>query len=152
MKKFSRMIKKFPVLCLCVVLMFGTACAEGIRELCSGFDRLYYCCTLPDGRVLLTGMKNRTTGDYYDPVAWVLCLNPDGTVSWEFDDRGANGYSSVVQAAALRDGTIAVVFEDRQLPDREDRITIRFFTKDGQLTGKELPIPANCVTFRATPS
>ena len=152
MKKFNRMIRRFLVLCLCLALLAGSACAEEMKSICSGLDHVYYSCTLEDGRLLLTGVKNRTTSDYYDPVAWVVCLNPDGTVSWEFDDQGADGYSSVVQAAALRDGNVAMVFEDRQLLDREDRITIRFFAKDGQPTGKELPIPTDCVTFRATPS
>ena len=106
MRKSCLLMKTILALCLCLALLAGTACAEEMKSICSGLDYLYYSCTLADGRLLLTGVKNRTTSDYYDPVAWVVCLNPDGTVSWEFDDQGADGYSSVVQAAALRDGTV----------------------------------------------
>ena len=153
MKKFNRTIKRFLALCLCAALLCGAACAEEIRTICTGLEELYYRCTLPDGRVLMTGSKIRPDpASYDDKAAWVVCLNPDRTVCWEYADQGENAYSSAVQAAALRDGTIAAVFEDRQLLDRENRIAVRFFTQDGQPTGKEFPIPADRVTWRATPS
>ena len=150
-----RKIRSILALCLCVMMLCGAACAEGIVSVCSGLEYLYYNCTLPDGRVLLAGAKNRPGVEYYenyDPVAWVVCLNPDRTVSWEFADTGENGYVSAIQAAALQDGTVAVVFEDRQLLDRPDRTTVRFFTQDGQLTGREFGLSTEQVPIKATSS
>ena len=153
MKKFNRTIKRFLALCLCAALLCGAACAEEIRTICTGLEELYYRYTLPDGRVLMTGSKIRPDpASYDDKAAWVVCLNPDRTMSWEFADTGENGYVSAVQAAALQDGTVAVVFEDRQLLDRENRLTVRFFTQDGKETGKELELSTKLVTFKATPS
>ena len=152
MKKFGWVMKSILALCLCLALLAGTACAEEIREICFGLDYMHYGCTLADGRMVLVGAKNLADGYYFEPVARVVCLNPDGTLSWEFADTGENGYVSAVQAAALQDGTVAVVFEDRQLLDREDRLTVRFFTQDGKETGKELELSTKLVTFKATPS
>ena len=133
MKKFSRTIKNILVLCLCLALLAGTACAEEVHIICSGkSDYLNYDGMLPDGRLLLTGGKDLSDTVYYRG-SWVLCLNPDRTVSWEIVDEE---YYEVRAAAILPDGTIGVVFENRQMMDREDRITIRFYTPDGKATWK----------------
>ena len=149
MKKFSRTIKNILVLCLCLALLAGTACAEEVHIICSGkSDYLNYDGTLPDGRVLLTGGKDLSDTVYYRG-AWVLCLNPDRTVSWEIVDEA---YYEVRAAAILPDGTIGVVFENRQMMDREDRITIRFYTPDGKATGRELELSTENVIYEVNAS
>ena len=150
MKKIPEMIAAL-VLCVCFVLLCGIAGAEEIHVLGSGnWDDLDYQFTLPDGRILLTGAKEKDDSD--DLEAWVLCLNPDRTVSWEYLDREPDGYTWARLAAMMPDGTIAVEFENIQLTDRQNGITVRFFTQDGQLTGKEVPFSPDYIPFRATPN
>ncbi len=150
MKKIPGMITAL-VLCVCFVLLCGIAGAEEIHVLGSGnWDDLDYQFKLPDGRILLTGAKEKDDSD--DLEAWVLCLNPDRTVSWEYLDREPDGYTWARLAAMMPDGTIAVEFENIQLTDRQNGITVRFFTQDGQLTGKEVPFSLDYIPFRATPN
>ena len=139
-------------LSLCLALLAGTACAEEIHVLSTGnsWDYLGYRFTLPDGRILLAGEK-QTEDPNYTRQVWLLCLNPDRTVSWEaFDD----GYDEIRAAAVLPDGTIGAVFENRQMGylDRPDQVTVKFFTQDGQPTGKAFDLPPECVVFRAGPT
>ena len=149
MKKFSRTIKNILVLCLCLALLAGTACAEEVHIICSGkSDYLNYDGMLLDGRLLLTGGKDLSDTVYYRG-SWVLCLNPDRTVSWEIVDEE---YYEVRAAAILPDGTIGVVFENRQMMDREDRITIRFYTPDGKATGRELELSTENVIYEVNAS
>lgn len=131
-------------LCLCAGLFFGGARAEQIVELsCGASEWLDLQCTLPDGRLLLTGGKGADGSAA--PSAWMLCLNADRTVSWEYIDR--DGYRSAGKAAVTEDGTAAVVFEDRQ-----GKLKARFFTADGEPTGRELELPEGCAVYAAEPS
>ena len=149
MKKFFCAMKYILVLCLCLALPAGTACAEEVHILCSGRpDYLSYDGTLPDGRVLLTGGKDLSDEGYYRG-AWVLCLNPDRTVSWEIVDEA---YYEVRAAAILPDGTIGVVFENRQMMDVPDQVTIRFYTPDGKATGRELELATENIIYEVKPS
>ncbi len=133
-----RTIGRILALCLCLVLLAGAAGAEETRMICSGRpDELDFACTLPDGRLLLTGVKDV---DVYDSMrAWVLCVNPDATVSWEIVDRDEKGYQAAGEAAVLPDGTVAVAFGRYEGSLRKN--TIRFYTQDGQPTGRELVFP-----------
>ena len=155
MRKSCLLMKTILALCLCLALLAGTACAEEIREISTGknWDYLSYSGTLPDGRILLTGAKQLEETSY-EMRAWLLCLNPDRTVSWEFVDTEDNGYYETRAAAVLPDGTVAAVFENRQMGDenRPDQVTVKFFTPDGQPTGKVFDIPSEYVVFRAGPS
>ena len=149
MRKHCLWMKSILALCLCVALLAGTACAEEVHIICSGkSDYLNYDGTLPDGRVLLTGGKDLSDESYHRG-GWVLCLNPDRTVSWEIVDEE---YYEVRAAAILPDGTIGVVFENRQMMDREDRITIRFYTPDGKATGRELELSTENVIYEVNAS
>ena len=152
MKKCSRTSKNILALCLCLALLAGTACAEEIHVLSSGnsWDNLSCRCTLPDGRILLAGEKQTEDPNYIRQV-WLLCLNPDRTVSWEAAD---DLYDEVRTAAVLPDGTIGAVFENRQMGDknRPDQVTVKFFTQDGQPTGKSFDLPPECAVAGACPS
>ncbi len=103
-----KMIRRALALCLCLVLAAAAAGAEDMTVLSSGAeDWLNYECTLPDGRILLTGgkMENGRDGSF---VPWIICMNQDRTVSWELIDRQEEGSTAAGRAAVLEDGTIAV--------------------------------------------
>ena len=75
-KSKLRCLRRILLLCLCAVMLTGSALAEDVADISGeGFDCMYYKCTLPDGRVILTGWKG-TVGNYMDSRARILCLNP----------------------------------------------------------------------------
>lgn len=139
-------------LCLCAVLLAGTACADNVTELCKGENEtLYYDCTLPDGRLLLSGRKWFDENDGTAQV-WLVCLNTDRTMSWEYISPVRDD-CQYIQSVLLKDGRIALTYS-RYYND-EDTIAVFFFTQDGQPTGKELAVPAEgrmTWTHQATPS
>ena len=131
------------LLCLCAALLAGGAFAEETKVVNLGglgMCRLRYQETLPDGRILLAGYQ-RTPDDAY-PVPRLLCLNNDRTVSWDYLDT-ADKNAGYTHAAVLADGTIGVVLEKRIFSDiRNSSVDLRFFTQDGEPTGKEITILA----------
>ena len=95
-----------------------------------GMNFLSYEDTLPDGRILLAGYQLDLHGIV---TARLLCLNSDGTVSWDCtDDSGKDGIYTV--AAVLPDGTIGAVLHTQKKAD----MALRFFTQDGEATGKTI--------------
>ena len=148
MKKVFCAVKCALVLCLCLALLAGTACAEEMRVISTGeSDYLGYGCTLPDGRLLLTGSKV-VSGEY--TAAWVLCLNPDRTVSWEAVEGEKGGWASADKAVLLPDGTIAVAFDN--YVNGQDVVAVKTYTQDGQQTGKRFEVPAGFMPSEAKPS
>ena len=149
MKKFSKMIRRFLALCLCLVLLAGTACAEDMHFLStSGWDSLEFACMLPDGRTVLTGSKLVESREYTG--GWVLCLNPDWTVSWEAVEGEKGEWFSAREAVLLPDGTLAVVFD--KYINGQDVAAVKIYTQDGQPTGKEFEIPGDYFSMGATAS
>ena len=139
-----KMIKRALALCLGLVLLAGAACAENMTVLSSGAeDWLNYECTLPDGRVLLTGgkMENGKDGNF---VPWILCLNADRSVSWELIDRQQEGSVSAGRAAVLEDGTIAV-----NVGEHTESEAIRFYTKDGAKAREDLVLSPTAIVEAA---
>ena len=128
-----KMIRRALALCLCLVLAAAAAGAEDMTVLSFGAeDWLNYECTLPDGRILLTGgkMENGRDGNF---VPWIVCMNQDRTVSWELIDRQEEGSTAAGRAAVLEDGTIAV-----NIGEHTEKEMIRFFTKDGEKARPDL--------------
>ena len=81
-----------------------------------------YQDTLPDGRLIFCG----SGGDHISlERARLLCVNPDGTVSWEYVDQDEKEY---YDAVVLEDGNIAVRTQKKVI----------IFTREGKNTGKEL--------------
>ena len=143
-------MKHIPALCLCLMLLCGAACAEEMHVLGRGnWDYLEYGCTLPDGRIILTGDKTFDRPEHVTG-AWLLCLNPDLTVGWEAVDEEDNGYAYATEAVVLPDGTIATVVYDY----RNDQYVsmIRTYTQDGKATGKETELPAGLEIIDSSPS
>ena len=137
-KSKLRCLRRILLLCLCAVMLTGSALAEDVADISGeGFDCMYYKCTLPDGRVILTGWKG-TVGNYMDSRARILCLNPDMTVSWDYIDP-SEGCCSFTWTALLKDGTLGVVFENSPYQTCEERKLV-FFTLDGKPAGKEISL------------
>ena len=132
-------LKRARALGLCLALLAGSALAAELVNLGSeGNDCLYYKCSLPDGRFILAG--SHAEPGYYNErgKARLLCMNPDGTVSWEYiDPEGTAGmfYSTVV----TDDGRICTVFEDAPYQDTQ-AMSLKFFSLDGQPEGKPVPL------------
>lgn len=150
----SSVLKRILILTLCLIMLAGTVLAENINvdEFCTGDgDYLYFLCTLSDGRLLCGGSK---TLDESKDIArkWLLCLNPDRSVSWEYITPEEEA-STVMRASERPDGTIAVVFdmgdEDYEAPEGA-RSKIRYYTPDGQPTGKETDLPGVIMSITDT--
>ena len=109
------MIRRFYFFLLAIItfMMPLTSIAEeDLVELDSEQrEWLEYRCSLPDGGLILTGGM-RLYGAGKETGSYVLCLNADRTVRWEYTDREKNGYTSAEEATVLADGTIAVVVWD----------------------------------------
>lgn len=95
---------------------------------------LSYACTLPDGRVVLSGVEAKYMDDIdaYSHKARLECLNTDGTVDWEYTgpEEILDGNLWFDNAEVLKDGTIAV--RHAAFPRGEaESWTIQFFTPDG---------------------
>ena len=128
----------FLLLLLCAAMAANTAfAAEAVNLGGDGKNALIYGTTLADGRILMVG--SRTAPGQYAGSARMVCLNRDGTESWQYiDDTHDDGRFSY--AAELTDGTIGLVFwclED----GGKSGYKLRFFTADGKPTGKEVIIP-----------
>ena len=80
-KNKAGFLHRILLLGVCMVLLTGSALANEVADISGeGYDCMYYKCTLPDGRIILTGWKGEV-GNYMDSRARILCLNPDMTVS-----------------------------------------------------------------------
>ena len=145
MKKLV-MILIVVLLSMTVALCAASGQAETLTELsCGNVEYLNYRCTLPDGRLLLIGGTRRDESD--GNAAWIMCLNTDRTVSWEYISR-KDGYTSAEEAAVLDDGTIAVIMED--YPKKRAAM---FFTPDGKKARKKLDLKKKRGTvYTVTPS
>lgn len=138
MDKMRKILKSMLLLCLCAVMLTGSALAEDVVDISGeGYDCIYYKITLPDGRVILTGWKG-TVGNYMDSRARILCLNPDMSVSWEYIDP-SEGHCGFTWTALLKDGTLGVVFENSPYQTPLEKKLV-FFTLDGKPTGKEVAL------------
>lgn len=132
--KTFRHLKRALSLCLCLALLCGAALADQMTDLSTeGQDCLYYKCTLPDGRAVFAGCRS-TPGRYLDSRAVLLCLDTDGTVSWEYTNP-KEGHCFYGDTAVTKDGNIAVCLEENQ-SDTE----IVLFSADGQPAGRSIPM------------
>ena len=129
--------------CLCAVLMVCSAYADTIVDIGKeGYERLVWWDTLPDGRLLFAGNRSAKEQDDQDQ-AWLVCLNQDCTVSWEYLDETV-GTVGFYHAHVLSDGTIGVWFwQTGQNEDTISRQSLKFFTQDGKPTGKEIVLTSD---------
>ena len=140
-------LKKAVTLCLCLALLAGSACAEGVRLGTVNRESLKYMSAMPDGRLLLAGRK---AGE--EASAWLVCLNPDRTVAWEYVDPLQGSYCEITHTATLEDGTIAAV-RYAEFQGGTKRNTVVFLTAEGRPTGKETELPEyGLQTYAAEPS
>ena len=131
-----RTLRRMLLLCLCIALLAGSALANEVVDISTdGYDCMYYECTLPDGRLIFAGDMG-TVGNYADSRARLLCMNPDMTVSWDYVDPEEGG-CRFWGAAVLKDGTIGTMLDNSPYQNSVGR-KLKFFTQDGQPTGKEI--------------
>ena len=113
-------MKKRLALFLCILLIPAFANAQSVSYVYggSGFDTLGGIAVSSDGRILLTGytessdgtLENRTkTG----PAGWVLCIDKDGEVLWNFCRHSAK-YERMEAPAFHPDGSATAVFWTEQ--------------------------------------
>ncbi|MBR6443515.1 MAG: hypothetical protein IKS46_07500 [Clostridia bacterium] len=147
----KKTLKRMLMLCLCLALMLGSACAGSVVEFTNSTGQpLDFQCALPDGRLLLTGAIDPASG-VAATVERIVCMNPDGTVSWEYTGEAKEySYRGCYDAAVLADGTVAAVVIDES-PDGM-AMTAKFFTPDGQPTGKETAFESNLAVHAAKAS
>jgi hypothetical protein len=123
------MFKK--ILAILFLLSLAAACcsaslAEGTVKIGKkGIDNMKFAGLLPDGRMVFGGRLE--LGSDAGTKARLLCLNPDGTISWEYVDQVAKYYYKTV---VTDEGTIAVLQPG----------SVRIFSADGKYTGREIPI------------
>ena len=105
-------LKHSLLLCLCAVLFCSAVCAETIIDLGlpEGGDGMGYGATLPDGRLVFSGC-NSEAGNSMNSKARLLCLNPDGTTSWDYI-YPQEGCCCFYDVNVLKDGTLGISAED----------------------------------------
>ena len=143
----GKLLRRLLTLCLFLAMTAGCACAENILEMRNeSIAWLHYECTLPDGRMLLAGGTQQEPGS--DKTGeWLVCLNRDRTVSWEYTAPPADEYSEGCSGAALmEDGTIAVLLEEAPHDGKGTAFTVQFFTQDGKPAGKKTALPAELMS------
>ena len=131
----TTIMRRILIMILCLVLPAGASHAAGTVELCCGNMDTYldYEFLLPDGRAVLSGII-----DGNEKQMRLVCLNTDGTVSWEYvSDDHAEYWCPY--AALRRDGTIAVA--SRRFSRQADDIVVKFLTPDGQQAAEDMVIP-----------
>ncbi len=137
--KTMKTLKRVLVLGLCLALLAGAALAEEMVNIgTDGYDCLYYKCSLPDGRMIFAGCQAKA-GHYNDNhKARLVCVNPDGTVSWEYvDPEGICGM--FCDTVVTEDGRICTIYEDS--PEQETQaMSLKFFTLDGKPDGAAVPL------------
>ena len=104
-----------------MVLVGSCAGAEPVAKIGGNlFNGSEFIGELPDGRMIFFG----TTGE--NRICRLLCLEPEGTVSWELKYFTHDMYAPVI----TEDGTIAIPGKDK----------IVFLSPEGKETGKEIPL------------
>lgn len=112
----------------------------------TGQETFYEATPLPNGCLLLNGSTQLGRSEQEqlsfasgERRAWLLCLNPDGSIAWEVIDD-AQGTTRYVVPQVLADGRIAVLYYN--CPSQvTEAVAIRYFTQDGEPAG-EVSLPA----------
>ena len=134
MKKIKIGLKRLSIallLCLCTAQLSSFAFTETSDRAADlvnteRHDGIQSSCILPDGRVVFAGFTEIRT-DSNESTGRLICVNPDRTVSWTYTDSDTFGYGKVVLTA---DNLIAAYYFDG----------VKFFTPDGQPTGKNIAL------------
>lgn len=129
-------MKRILLIAIALLLLAVPALAEDRIDLSTeGCDQLYGQLTLPDGRVVFSGSA-AVKGNYEDSRARLICLNPDGTVSWEYIHPAA-GRCRFSNLQLLPEGVLGVILSNS--PEQETQETWIFkFTLDGQPVGEPI--------------
>ncbi len=130
-------MKKILLLLLCLLFAFPAWGEESRALSTDGYDQLTWECALPDSRMVLCGTA-ATKGNYQDSRARLLCLNPDGTIAWEYLDP-TQGTCKFANVQLLENNELGVIFTNS--PNQKTRaVEIRRFTLEGQPVGEAIDI------------
>ena len=112
-----RKMKALAALAFALMVLAGSfAGAEPVAKIGGNlFNGSEFIGELPDGRMIFFG----TTGE--NRICRLLCLEPEGTVSWELKYFTHDMYAPVI----TEDGTIAIPGKDK----------IVFCSAEGKITG-----------------
>lgn len=129
------------MICILGILMLlipSAIAAETIDLSTDGCDQLMHDpLVLPDGRVVIAGQAG-VKGNYQDSRARLLCLNPDGSIAWDYR-HPASGNCSYTYVQLLDNGLLGVIF--RNSPNQETKqVEIHKFTTDGKMAGEPIDI------------
>ena len=134
-----KLLKRMLLLCLCAALVCTAALAETDTVYLGPDQKEVKClpnsCQLPDGRLVFSGHTSEKVLSENDN-AYLLCLNRDMTVSWEYTepDTKISGFGTM---GVTKDGTIGVIC----YPNGDD-FGIKFFTTEGQPLGDMISMPS----------
>lgn len=133
-----------------LVLVIPAFAEERINLSTEGCDQLYGHITLPDGRIVFSGSA-AVKGNYQDSRARLLCLNPDGSVAWEYIHPAA-GRCSFGNLQLLPEGVLGVIMDNSPNQNTLEKKILRF-TLDGQPIGEPIDIfTKNISSCSSTPS
>lgn len=152
-------MKRILLIAMALLLLAIPAFAEERIDLSTeGCDQLYGHITLPDGRVVFSGSA-AVKGNYQDSRARLLCLNPDGSVAWEYI-HPATGRCSFGNLQLLPEGVLGVIMDNSPKQKTQQKMILKF-TLDGHPIGEPIDIftehiascdsTPNCIQFSVIP-
>lgn len=149
------------ILSLVIVLILSALPAlaeERINLGTEGCDQFFGQLTLPDGRVVFAGSA-AVKGNYDDSRARLLCLNPDGSVAWEYIHPAA-GRCSFGNLQLLPEGVLGVIMSNSPQQQTEGKWILKF-ALDGQPLGEPIDFytenisscdsTSDCIVFSVIP-
>ena len=134
--------------CLCAALLCSGAFAKTaeVTELgnTEKEDGILGACSLPSGGVVFAGYTYQSDNPE-GSMARLLCLNPDRTVRWIYAerDRRIDSYGPV---AVTENGELAALCGNGYC------CVVKFFTLDGEPTGKQLSLDADGFMYELCPA
>lgn len=153
------MKKRIIAMVMVLLLLALPALADERIDLSTeGCDQFVDNLALPDGRVVFAGSA-AVKGNYQDARARLLCLNPDGSVAWEYI-HPAQGKCSFGNLELLPEGVLGVIMTNSPEQNTTEKKIMRF-SLDGQPAGEPIDIytedisgcesTPTCITFSVIP-
>lgn len=131
-------MKRIIVILMVLLMLVTTALADERIDLSTdGYDQIMSVLELPDGRVVFAGRAS-VKGNYQDSRARLFCMNPDGTVVWDYrhSDEGNCSFSNL---QLLPEGVMGVIFQNSYEQSTRGTWIMRF-SLDGEPVGEPIDI------------
>lgn len=130
-------MKKILIWVMAFLFLSMPALADEQIDLSTDGNDQLHAYALPDGRTIFAGSA-AVKGNYQDSRARLLCMNPDGSVAWEYlhPSKGSCRFGHV---QALPDGMIGAIFSNSPNQDTEE-VLICKFSPDGKMAAEPISI------------